>query len=104
MSKSNLADHFSVLKNDNQIFLNYLKAKFPLFHNSNIFSRDFQYGLKGFLEKKNIYIRENDLIQLADDLSKYFEAQGIFVKTSSNGWKLNYPEFLTQKPGDPFSF
>ena len=34
---------FEDLKNENQIFLNYLKAKFPLFHNSNFFDKDFEY-------------------------------------------------------------
>lgn len=104
MSKANISALFTDLKNENQIFLSYLKAKFPLFHNSNVFSRDFQYGLKGFLEKKNIYLKENDLILLANELSNSFESLGIFIKTSGHGWKLNYPEFVTQKPGDPFSF
>lgn len=104
MNKINISTLFSDLKNENQIFLSYLKAKFPLFHNSNFFSKDFQYGLKSFLEKKNIHLTENILISLANQFSNYYETEGIFVKTSCNGWKLNYPEFVTSKPGDPFSF
>lgn len=104
MSKINISTLFSDLKNENQIFLSYLKAKFPLFHNSNFFSKDFQYGLKSFLEKKSIHLTENNLISLADQFSTYYETQGIFIKTSSQGWKLNYPEFVTARPGDPFSF
>ena len=104
MSKPNIQNLFNDLKNENQIFLSYLKAKFPLFHNSNFFSKDFQYGLKSFLEKKNIHLTENNLIILADQFSTYYETQGIFVRTSLQGWKLNYPEFVTAKPGDPLSF
>jgi hypothetical protein len=104
MSKNNIANLFADLKNENQIFLSYLKAKFPLFHNSNFFSRDFQYGLKSFFEKKNIHLTERELIDLSKQFSDYYETQGIFVRTSTQGWKLNYPEFVTQKPGDPFSF
>lgn len=104
MSKHNITILFNDLKNEKEIFLSYLKAKFPVFHNSNLFSKDFQYGLKRFLEKKGIHLPERDLISLSDQFSNYYELQGIFIKTSSQGWKLNYPEFITQKPGDPFSF
>jgi hypothetical protein len=104
MKHKDISVLFNDLKNENQIFLSYLKAKFPLFHNSNFFSKDFQYGLKSFLEKKSIHLTENNLISLSDQFSNYYETQGIFIKTSTQGWKLNYPDFVTAKPGDPFSF
>jgi len=104
MKHKDISGLFNDLKNENQIFLSYLKAKFPLFHNSNFFSKDFQYGLKSFLEKKSIHLTENNLISLSDQFSNYYETQGIFIKTSTQGWKLNYPDFVTAKPGDPFSF
>jgi hypothetical protein len=104
MTHKNISILLNDLKNENQIFLSYLKAKFPLFHNSNLFSKDFQYGIKSFLEKKSIHLTENNLIQLSDQFSAYYESQGIFIKTSTQGWKLNYPEFVTAKPGDPFSY
>lgn len=104
MKHKDISSLFNDLKNENQIFLSYLKAKFPLFHNSNFFTKDFQYGLKSFLEKKSIHLTESNLISLAEQFSKYYESQGIFIKTSTQGWKLNYPDFVTAKPGDPFSF
>lgn len=52
MTNKNISSLFNDLKNESQVFLNYLKAKFPIFHNSNLFYRDFQYGVKSFLEKK----------------------------------------------------
>ncbi len=104
MTSKNITSLFDDLKNESQIFLNYLKAKFPIFHNSNLFSRDFQYGLKSFLEKMGIKISDNNLVTLSGQFSSYYETQGIFIKTSNQGWKLNYPDFITQKPGDPFSF
>lgn len=104
MSKPNISNLFNELKNEKEIFLSYLKAKFPIFHNSNLFSKDFQYGLKGFLEKKGTHLKEAQLIELSDLFSDYYEKEGIFLRTGKNGWKLNYSEFITQKPGDPFSF
>ncbi len=104
MTNKNISELFNDLKNESQIFLSYLKAKFPIFHNSNIFSKDFQYGVKSFLEKKGIKISDRSLVDLAKQFSGYYETQGIFIKTSTQGWKLNYPDFVTTKPGDPFSF
>ena len=104
MNSQKIEKLFNELKNDNQIFLNYLKAKFPLFHNSNLFDKDFQYGISGFLEKKGLHLNYGDVEKLSKLLSEYFIAQGIFIKTSNNGWKLNYQEFTTEKPGDPFAF
>ena len=52
MTTKNNIGLFNDMKNDNLIFLSYLKAKFPIFHNSNLFSKDFQFGLKSYLEKK----------------------------------------------------
>jgi hypothetical protein len=104
MNNKNTASLFNELKNENQIFLNFLKAKFPLFHNSNIFYRDFEYGIMGFLENKGITISFHTAEELSKLLSDYYVNQGIFIKTSNQGWKVNYPDFATQKPGDPFSF
>lgn len=104
MTNKSTSGIYNDLKNESQIFLNYLKAKFPIFHNSNFFFRDFQYGLKSFLEKKGTTLTDNNLAGLAIQFSEYFETQGIFIRTSTQGWKVNYPEFVTAKPGDPFSF
>ena len=104
MTVKNISGLYDNLKNENLIFLNYLKAKFPIFHNSNFFFRDFQYGLKGFLEEKGTSLSDNNLASLAKQFSEYYENEGIFVKTSTQGWKINYPDFITTKPGDPFSF
>ena len=101
MEKS-INKYFELLKNDNKVLLNYLKAKYPLFNNSNFFFRDFQYGIKHYLEKKGIFINYSQAENLALELSKYFESQGIFVPINKLGWKVNYPEFATQTPGDPF--
>ncbi|MFO7446157.1 MAG: hypothetical protein R6W90_07300 [Ignavibacteriaceae bacterium] len=96
-----LLKHIELLKTNHQVFLNYLKAKFPLFHNSNFFFRDFQYGLKRFLEKKDILVSYAEAEKIAVKLGEYFENEGIFVPVNKLGWKLNYPEFVTTQPGDP---
>jgi len=101
-----MADKFQnnlqLLKNNNMELLNYLRAKFPVFHNSNFFFRDFQYGIRSFLEKKEIKASYQMAEKLANEMAEYFEAQNVFVKINHQGWKINYPEFATTQPGDPF--
>ena len=104
MSDQNVPSLFNELKKENHIFLNYLKAKFPVFHNSNFFDKDLQYGIIGFLENKGTNISFEQAEKLAILLSDFYVNQGIFIKISANTWRLNYPDFVTAKPGDPFSF
>jgi hypothetical protein len=97
-----LDKYFELLKNDETIFLNFLKAKFPVFHNSNFFYRDFQFGIRKFFEKKGMQISYTDAEELANRLAKHFQDQGFFIPVNSGTWKVNYPDFVTKEPGDPF--
>ena len=91
-----------LLKNNDEELLNYLKAKFPVFHNSNFFFRDFQYGIRSFLEKKDIKASYQMAEKLADEMAKYFEEKKLFVKINNQTWKIHKQEFVTAEPGDPF--
>jgi hypothetical protein len=94
--------NLELLKSNESILLEYLKAKFPMFHNSNFFFRDFHYGIRSFLEKKDIFVSYQAAENLAVEMSSLLEEKGIFEKVNSNVWKVNYPEFATVEPGDPF--
>ena len=102
MGKEDFSNNLELLKREDESLLGFLKAKYPMFHNSNFFYRDLQYGLRSFLEKKNIIINYNDADELARLISKYFEEKGIFLKVNDLTWKVNYPQFTTAEPGDPF--
>jgi len=102
LSNNNYSNHLELLKKEEESLLNFLKAKFPMFHNSNFFYRDLQYGLRSFLEIKDIIINYNDAEKLAHSISKYFEEKGIFIKINNFTWKVYYPQFTTIEPGDPF--
>ena len=99
--EKNLDRYFELLKKDETIFLNFLKAKFPVFHNSNFFFRDFQFGIQQFFEKKDIEISYPDAEKLAKRLAENFETQKLFIPVSRNTWRVNYPDFITKEPGDP---
>ena len=97
----NYSKHLDLLRKENDSLLTFLKAKFPMFHNSNFFFRDLQYGLRKFLEKKDMIISYPESEEMTKKLTEYLEQKEILVKISSSTWKLNYPEFVTQVPGDP---
>ena len=99
--KSKLQDYLEQIKTDYVVFLNFLKAIFPIFHNSNFFFRDFHYGVRKYFEKKGIKLNYTDSETIAKELSQYFENEGIFVKIDGHAWKVNYKEFVTAEPGDP---
>ena len=102
MKQRDLSKHLELLKLKEESFLAFLKAKFPLFHNSNFFYRDFQYGIKSFMEKKDIVITYDEADKLAQSLSKYLEDKSIFIRVNNTGWRVNYSAFATTEPGDPF--
>ena len=97
-----LLQKLEILKNNDSVLLEFLKAKFPVFHNSNFFFRDLQYGIRSFFEKKEIKISYQDAEKLANEIAKHFEEKGIFIKVNHQGWKIHFPEFATAEPGDPF--
>jgi hypothetical protein len=97
-----LKKHIDEIKNDPSGFLKFLKLQFPLFHNSNLFFRDLQYGLEKFMRHKDTDLVYSESEEMARELSTYFEKEGVFVKIKDGAWKINYPQFVTQVPGDPF--
>ncbi len=83
-------------------FLNFLKQS-SRFFTIQIFSfRDFQYGIRSFLEKKDIFITYKESENLANDIAEHFTGKGIFQRVNNQGWKVNYPEFAAVEAGDPF--
>jgi hypothetical protein len=93
---------FEQIKNDEEVYLHYLKSKFPFFHKSNFFFRDLEYGTKQYLEKKNIDISTADNLELTNKLASYFEEKDYLRKLRDGVWVVNMPQFVTTKPGDPF--
>ncbi len=96
-----MQNYFELIKNDQEVFLNFLRAKYPMFHNSNFFFRDLQFGISKFLENKGIKVSNAQAEELAKKISSFLEEQKIFVKVNTWGWRINYPDFVTKVPGDP---
>ena len=67
--------------------------KFTLIHKSNIFFRDFHYGLMSYVQEHGKKLKYLDAEKLARELATEFEKNGIFKKIDHQSWELNYPEF-----------
>ncbi len=78
-------------------FLRFLKTQFPLFHKSNIFFRDLQYGVMEYFEKeKKSKVKYKEAEEIARVYVEFMEKKDIFKKIDHQSWVLNYPDF-TQK-------
>lgn len=81
---------FDQLLSEKEIFLKYMKEKYKIFNNSNIFLRDIQYAIKSFFEKKDIKITYSEAEKLMNELTSNMEASGELLKLSTNTWKVNF--------------
>lgn len=79
-------------------YFEFLKAKYPVFHNSNIFFRDVQYGIQKYFGKKEIKVTYRDAEKVAVDFISHLEKEKVLTKVNSIGWKLNYPDFSAAIP------
>lgn len=74
-------------------FLKFLKSKFTLIHLSNVFFRDFHYGVMSYLEDHGMKLKYQQAEQIAHDVAALLEKNGVFKKIDHQSWLLNYPEF-----------
>ncbi len=74
-------------------FLKYLKSKFPLYHESNVFFRDFHYGVMNYLVAFKKKLKYSDGEEVTRGVIGEFEKRGLLKKVDKQTWLLNYPEF-----------
>lgn len=83
----------SPLIQDKTDFLRFLKSKFHLYHGSNVFFRDFQYGIMAYAEEKHSHISYAGAEDLAGDVVTQLTAAGILKAIKPGSWMLNYDSF-----------
>lgn len=77
--------------------LNDLRNRFQVFHQSNIFFRDIQYGLQAMLREQGMKISYVEAERLAREFVQRMEQEKIFVGIDRQTWTLRYPDFKTPK-------
>jgi hypothetical protein len=82
----------AILQNQTE-FLKSLKSKFTLIHMSNVFFRDFHYGVLSYLREHGMKTTYAKAETIAREVGKALEERGIFRKIDHQSWLLNYPEY-----------
>lgn len=100
--KKTYNEYLELIKSEKEILLAYLKAKFPLFNNSNIFYRDIQFGIRSFLEMKNYKVTYKQSEDLANEFAQMLVNDSVLERVNEQAWKVKKPEFAATAPGDPF--
>jgi len=91
-----IANYLKILINEEKTVLNYLKVRYPLYHKSNVFFRDIQFGIKHYLESREIKLTYTESEVLAQEFINHLLSKGILKKISNQIYLLNYPEFTAQ--------
>lgn len=81
-----------VLNNDKEV-LAFLKEQYPLYHLSNIFFRDVQYGIQKMFERRGVKLRYPDAEKIAWEFVGKLEKEKTLNKIDNQSWVLNYPEY-----------
>ena len=86
-------DPVSLIVEHQKDFLKYLKSEFPIYHLSNVFFRDFHYGVMNYLIGYKKRLRYYDAEAVTRGVIAEFEKQGLLKKVDDKTWLINYVEF-----------
>jgi len=83
-----------VLTNQKDV-LGYLKSRFPIYHLSNVFFRDIQYGIRMYFKEKGVKLGYTEAEKIARRYVEEMERAKIFKPVDKQSWVVDYPEFRT---------
>ena len=83
-------NHHKVLSDEKEIFLKFMKEKYPIFYNSNIFFRDIQFAITSFFDLKEKPVKYGRAEQLTHNFIKQLEEAGDLQKVNNNAWRVNF--------------
>jgi hypothetical protein len=84
-------------------FLEFLKSRFQVIHESNVFFRDLHYGVMGYLAMKNLSSRYSESEEVTRKVVQSFVEGRLLIPIDTQTWMLNYPAFkkASSKPVIP---
>jgi hypothetical protein len=82
----------AVLSNDIEVF-KYLAGKFPVYHLSNIFLRDIQFGIQSYLKGRKIAVSYTSAEQIARRFTAKLEQEKILRPIDPQTWVVQFEEF-----------
>ena len=76
--------------------LDFLRTRYPLYHLSNVFFRDIQYGIRILLERRGVKVGYTEAERLAEEFVSRLEKKKILVPIDRQSWVLYYDDFKTK--------
>jgi hypothetical protein len=86
-------DKLQLLTSNHIEFFTYLKDRIPVYHKSNIFFRDVQYGIMGYFKNKKVRITYAQAEEVAGKFLEAMEKKELLRKLDKQSWVLEYPDF-----------
>ncbi len=81
-----------ILNNEKDV-LEFLKSHYPMYHLSNVFFRDIQYGIRTMLERRGHRVGYMEAENIARTFVEKLEKEKILTPIDRQSWVLNYPAF-----------
>lgn len=78
------------LEENISLFFNFMKEKYPVYYNSNIFFRDMQYAIKYFYKNKGIEITYPQSEKICNELVDLLTKNGLLTKIDHKSFKVNF--------------
>jgi hypothetical protein len=75
--------------------LEFLKSRYPLFHLSNVFFRDLQFGIQSMLAGRGTKVNARVAERVARAFTEKLERAGVLIPVDAQTWVLHYPAFRT---------
>jgi hypothetical protein len=69
-------------------FLSFLKTRFNVFHESNVFFRDLHYGVMAFLQINALPSRYSSSEELTKQVVAAYEEMNILVRIDDRSWMM----------------
>lgn len=88
-----MKDQTQFIIDGRQEFLEFLKSRFLLIHESNVFFRDLHYGVMGYLASKKLSSRYSESEEVTRKVAQTFVEGGLLIPLDRQTWMLNYPAF-----------
>jgi len=78
------------LVSNKKLFFSFMKEKYPVFKESNIFFRDLQYAIRNYYMKRGKTIDYQKAEKITSEFIEKLEIEGELKKISNNAWKVNF--------------
>jgi len=83
----------AIITGDLKQFLAFMKERYHFYHASNVFFRDFHFGVMAYLELRRIRLSYSATEEVTREVILALESQHVLRKIDERSWLLNYPEY-----------